>query len=183
MSATIISTGFSTILYSHFGFTAAKLRNGEELVRSQHVSFVQECRRAGFPPEVTGRCLPQTNISKNMYEIKIVLDSKRKILRATCTCTAGQDGLCKHVASVICFVNEEREETKTSKPCSFNQPSQYGKNRYPKGQTAEKLFEIADSVSLNKSLIISCGACLLLQNDRQLKKRLPIAMQSLLKYH
>ena len=145
----ILSTGFSDIIYDHFGLRSSTFDNGKELVRSDHVQKVEEIRKTGFPPEIRAFCVPQTSVNKAMYIIEIFIDYKRRILRANCNCIGGNGGHCKHVAAVIYFVNSERSETKTDKIQQHTKPSNRGLEKYRKGKPSEDINNIPNSVRIH----------------------------------
>ena len=151
----IISTGFSAIFFDHFGLRASTLGHGKELVRSGNVQQVEELRKAGFPPEIKARVIPQTNINNPMYIVEIFIDSKRKILRANCSCKGGCGGACKHVAAVIHYVNTERSEAKTDKVQQHSKPSDHGLEKYRKGKPSEEINQIPASVRLSLMPLIN----------------------------
>lgn len=141
-STIVLKTGFDTILLENFPIRKELQSKGERLVEADHIQDVQEVQRPGFPNEISGICIPQTCISNPPYKLEIVLDSNRCIHRAYCKCIAGGDGICKHIAGLIYFINNEREESSTDKKCNWLAPSARSKRLYPNGESFEEIFEI-----------------------------------------
>lgn len=60
-------------------------------------------------------------------------------MRAVCDCIAGKGGLCKHIAALVYFINNEDGHSKTSEPQAWGKPSKM-KTKYSKGKRMEELF-------------------------------------------
>ena len=96
-----IQVGFNPITFESFGFRDSSLKKGRNLKDANHVFNVIETRKPGKLPEISARCVRQTNISSDAYFLTIQLDSNRSIDSARCNCTGGISGECKHVAGKI----------------------------------------------------------------------------------
>ena len=59
-------------------------------------------------------------------------------------------GICKHMAGVILYVNEHRDESQTDKTCSFIEPSKLAKSIYPRGEEIEKIYNIPENLRMPK---------------------------------
>ena len=135
-----ILTGFSKIQWLNVPRKSTESK-GKNLSESEHVFNVKEVRIPGKQTEIVGRCIHQTSISETPYSVNLWLDEERNVTGAFCGCPAGAEGNCKHTSAVFHFVNCEREETKTDRACRFIAPSQAGKDRYPKGQEMDQIFQ------------------------------------------
>ena len=138
-----ILTGFSKIEWLNEPRQSTDSK-GQNLTDSKHVFNVKEVRIPGKQTEIVGRCIHQTSINENPYMVNLWIDDNRNVTSAFCGCPAGAQGNCKHTSALFHFVNSERVETKTDTQCKFIAPSQAGKNRYPKGQSIEDIFQLKD---------------------------------------
>ena len=153
MSTYKITIGFSTITHSTIDFNPANIVKGKELNRSDHIFNVMETHRAGFPTNITGKCVPEMSIRSVPYDITIIIDTSRKVISAKCSCKAGSGGQCKHTSGLIFYVNSERDESKTDQDQTFNRPSRKSEILYPKGEETEKIFNIPVSEKRQKKLL------------------------------
>ncbi|TRY76706.1 hypothetical protein TCAL_15997, partial [Tigriopus californicus] len=83
----------------------------------------------------------QTSVTEAPWNLEIQLDDHRVVKRVRCSCTAGGDGLCKHMSTLVGFIDSERTESSTDEVCKFRAPSQLGRQMYPKAKTADKIFK------------------------------------------
>jgi hypothetical protein len=95
--------------------------------------------------EISARCIRQTGVTEGPWILNLKLSPNREVQRAFCSCPAGAEGWCKHMAALVLFINTERTESKTDKACSFQAPSQLGKSRYPKGQEFDTIFKLKNA--------------------------------------
>ena len=142
-----ILTGFSPIQWIHLPRDSTTLK-GKRLEESEHVINVKEVRVPGKTTEIIGHVIHQTCISEAPYSVNLWIDENRNVTAAHCGCPAGAQGNCKHTSALFHFVNHERQETKTDRQCKFVAPSQAGRDRYPKGQSIEEVFQLKDKCPL-----------------------------------
>ena len=71
-------------------------KNGEQLVKSNHIRNVTETRKPNCPVEIEGISIPQVKIRNAPYKIFMQLDSERKIVRMECKCV-GRAGKVIHI--------------------------------------------------------------------------------------
>ena len=135
-----ILTGFAQIQWLNVPRDSTALK-GKKLDESDHVHNVKEIRIPGKETQIEGRVIHQTCISETSYLVNLWINDERFVTSAFCNCPAGAQGNCKHTSAVFHYVNSERQETKTDKACRFVAPSQAGKERYPKGQEIDEIFQ------------------------------------------
>lgn len=65
------------------------------------------------------------------------------MVSSVCNCLAGISSFCKHIASLVVFVNLENGETRTSQPCEWKNPvkKQTVIEKYQKGVPFAELFQ------------------------------------------
>jgi hypothetical protein len=105
----ILETGFSPIVCPFH--RPSNKKRGDELYIARHVSNVKEVHSDGKPATITGRCLPQTSISRLPYSVELTLDSDRNVVSGHCMCISGMSGHCKHAAALVAYINKERGES------------------------------------------------------------------------
>ncbi len=142
MAKTVLLNGFSSIHWEFYDPRESTKKKGKALISANHLFNVEEVRQPGENSEIFAKCVKQTNVTEAPWNLNIVLDQNRNVIRAHCSCTGGGDGKCKHMFALVDFINTERTESKTDEACKFRAPSQRGKQLYPKGQTADKIFQI-----------------------------------------
>ncbi len=141
MSKTVLQNGFSAISWSNYVPRDSTKKKGQALQAANHLFNVEEVREPGKETEILAKCVKQTNVTEAPWNLNIKLDSNRNVLRARCSCTAGGDGQCKHMYSLVDYINSERTEASTDEICKFKAPSQKGKSLYPKGKPADEIFK------------------------------------------
>ena len=108
----------------------------------QHIFDVKETQFEGKnDTSISGKCVRQASIHKAPYNIELILDQTRTVSSALCSCIAGIQGMCKHAAALMHFINTERNETKTDTSCKWQAPTSKGRSLYPKGETIEKILQ------------------------------------------
>jgi hypothetical protein len=140
----VLSSGFPEIKTDFF--RQSILEHGQKLVNADHLYRVTEEKVAGMST-IYGYCVPQTNVRKSAYRIELRLDEIRNVVGGNCTCVAGAGVTCKHSAALVCFVNSERDESKTAKACEWAKPSQKKLNLYPKGRSVDAIINNPRPVS------------------------------------
>jgi putative phage-type endonuclease len=73
------------------------------------------------------------------YNVELILNSDRTIRDGHCSCVAGIDGICKHAAAVVTFINMERCESRTDRESQWQIPSKKKQKLYPKGKFVEEM--------------------------------------------
>jgi hypothetical protein len=138
----VLRNGFSTIFWESYKPRPSTKAKAKALQEAEHLfDIVEEVRSVGKPIEIRAHCVKQTNVTDAPWSLNIVLDDDRKMTLAHCSCTGGGDGHCKHMCSLIDYINNERTETKTDTACRFNAPSARGKRLYPKGEPFDDIFQ------------------------------------------
>lgn len=117
------------------------MKKGIALESASHLFNVQEFRSPGQAVELFAKCVKQTNVTESPWSLNIQLDNGRNVTSAHCSCPGGLNGKCKHIFSLVHFINNERTEGKTDEICQFKAPSQRGRQLYPKGKTANEIFK------------------------------------------
>ena len=141
MSKTVLQNGFSATSWASYEPRESTKKKGQALQAANHLFNVEEVREPGKNTEIFAKCVKQTNVTEAPWNLNIVLDDNRNVIRARCGCTAGGDGQCKHMFSLVDYINSERTEASTDEICKFKAPSQKGKSLYPKGKTADEIFK------------------------------------------
>ena len=137
MAKIILSCGFSSILCQFL--RKSTIKKGQRLV--QHIFDVTETRyEEKNDTVISGKCVRQASIHKAPYNVELILDQTRTVSSALCSCIAGVQGMCKHAAALIQFVNSERIESQTDTSCKWQAPTSKGRSLYPKGETIDKIL-------------------------------------------
>jgi len=135
MESLHIQAGFKSICFG--AMRDSTLKEGQTLV--QHVFDVEEHITAGLS-SITSKCLPATKINAQPYTIHFELTKDLVVSSSRCSCVAGIDGLCKHSAAVLTFINQER-----STACIdidqqlWKGPSSKAKSLYAKGESVKAM--------------------------------------------
>jgi hypothetical protein len=140
----VLSSGFPEIKTDFF--RKPMIEHGQKLVNADHVFSVTE-EKVAEVSTIYGSCVPQTNVRKIPYRIELRLDANRNVCGGNCTCVAGAGVTCKHSAALVCFINSERDESKTAKACEWAKPSQKKLNLYPKGRSVDDIINNPRPVS------------------------------------
>ena len=138
MASVSFSCGFSPVSCNFFRKSTQK--KGEALLK--HIFNVKETH-SNLKEEIliSGKCVRQASVSKQPYNFELTLDKTRNVTSALCSCVAGVQGKCKHLAAAVAYVNSEREESPTDRQCSWQNPSSRGKYLYPKGETIDNILQ------------------------------------------
>jgi hypothetical protein len=140
----VLSSGFPAIKTDFF--RPSNVEHGQKLVDAGHVFSVTE-EQIDRVSTVYGSCVPQTNVRKSPYRIELRLDANRNVIGGNCTCVAGAGVTCKHGGALVCFINSERDESKTANSCEWSKPSQKKLHLYPKGRAVEEVIKNPRPVS------------------------------------
>ncbi|KAJ8674749.1 hypothetical protein QAD02_010535 [Eretmocerus hayati] len=118
------STSFLTI-NRNIKFEPEKVKNGTQLAIKQHVRDVTELKHSNGSFSIQAEIVRQTSISTTPS--KVQLHSSEK---------------CKHIYSVIHFVNHHQAVSKADYSQEWGKPTplQFAKENYSKGNYASKLF-------------------------------------------
>jgi len=92
----IFGTGFQAVDWTNLDLRQSMFKNGEELVKSNHIRNVTETRKPNCPVEIEAISIPQVKIRNAPYKIFMQLDHDRKIVQIECTC-AGGAGIVDHI--------------------------------------------------------------------------------------
>ena len=130
--------GFTAIKCSIFENRKAMDDSGKD-IEPTHIFNVREVHKSGKPPVITGRSLRHLKIRGDPYFLHLELGDERQVAVARCSCQSGADGVCKHIAALVHFVNRERPLSKTDLRQEWHAPSAYSKKVFPKGKP---LFEL-----------------------------------------
>ena len=141
MSDLIIQIGFEEISFHHLKHL--NIEKGTKLYKDGHIFNVKEKRKSGEITEITGHCIRQTSVTDCAYSLSFKIDDERKVISDTlfCTCKLGSDG-CKHIAGLMIYINNDRQESKTDDSCEWIDPTTAGKKKYPKGLELEVIANI-----------------------------------------
>ncbi|KAJ8720709.1 hypothetical protein PYW08_015170 [Mythimna loreyi] len=90
----------------------------------------------------------------NIFFHLLQIDNARIVTGVKCSCVYNQSGKCKHVAALICYINNKVSYSKTSSEQQWGKPSirQFVDCKYSKGRYFQEMF---GSVSKTES----CGVC------------------------
>ena len=105
-------------------------KEGKNLYESGHVSEVEfnnisDCLKFCY---VRGKVVPQTRIGENPYTVWVCLNTTNgDILTGECGCLAGYGESCKHVSSLLHYIEYE-VRVGNNKTCTSN-PQQWGRKR------------------------------------------------------
>lgn len=68
------------------------------------------------------------------------MDSTSRLKYASCQCSDGPGGKCKHIVAVIEYVNSKDGTSKTDEPQQWGKPSKIGERMYKKGKQISDIF-------------------------------------------
>ncbi|KAH7943949.1 hypothetical protein HPB52_013727 [Rhipicephalus sanguineus] len=138
MAPVVLRYGFSKITWPEDHFRRKALENGAKLCKARYAYDVEEavpCRDSDT--QVTAKCHSQ--VHQTSYNVTLQLSSQRVISGATCSCKAGSDGACKHVAAVALELNNLADATSsTDVPQVWGRPA--SKPNTSKKESVEELF-------------------------------------------
>ena len=142
MSKIVLVSDFSSVKTTCF--RESTLRKGQRLYNAKHVSNLKEIWE-NSQTVLSGKCVPQTKVNNPPYLVEIVLDQERLPSGGRCSCPAGVGACCKHSAAVVCAINNERSEVKTSQECQWKKPTKKQLELYPKGKKVTEILKYPDT--------------------------------------
>lgn len=76
------------------------------------------------------------------YHLLLQIDDARQVSSTSCTCVYKESGICKHVAALIHYVNNEDSVTKTAVKQQWGKPSvkKFAQEKYCKGKYISEMY-------------------------------------------
>ena len=146
MSVIVVKTGFQEITVPE-----GLLKKADEIRGKRNAPHVDDLKETIYSTYslIEASVMPEMNIRKSPYKVRINVNNQRLITEANCSCVCGITGSCKHTAAVIYMVNTERDTTKTDKECTFNKPSVKNdkSERYAKAKKIKELYPLKTPAS------------------------------------
>ncbi|XP_026740625.1 uncharacterized protein LOC113503032 [Trichoplusia ni] len=137
----IIKTGFESVKHE-ISFQPQTMLKGKKMVLAEHVRNVEELRTNGNSYLIRANIIRQTSVTVTPYNTSLNINSSRVVTGVKCSCVYNQSGKCKHVAALICYINDKVSHSKTSCEQQWGKPSirQFVQCKYSKGRYFQDMF-------------------------------------------